>query len=196
MNFTSATILLLLVMDPLGGIPLFLAALAPVRQQARAKVILRECAIAFLVLLFFLFFGHNIMQVMHLSGTSLGIAGGIILFLIALRIIFPSREGIFGDLPEGEPFVVPLAIPLIAGPSAIATVLLLVSNEPTKLWVWVGALSASIALSTIVLMLGERITGILGSRGVQAFERLMGLVLTAVAVEMFLDGLREFIREI
>lgn len=196
MTLMSAAILLLLVMDPFGSIPMFIAALERVPEQRRSAVIMRECAIALCVLLFFMLAGNEVLQVLHLSRTSLGIAGGIILFLIALRMIFPVREGMFGDLPEGEPFIVPLAVPLIAGPSAVATVMLLVSRWPERLGVWLLALLAAQALTTLILCAGSRLASRLGRRGMIAAERLTGLLLTALSVEMFLDGVREFVQQL
>ena len=196
MTLASAEILLLLVMDPFGGIPLFLAVLKNVEESKRRKIVLRECLLAFLVLLVFLLLGQRLLGLLQLSQTSLGIAGGIVLFLIAIRIIFPTRQGIFGDLPEGEPFLVPLAIPLIAGPSAIATTLLLVARWPERRLDWFLALVISCAVTTLTLSLGSRIAELLGQRGISALERLMGLILTAVAVEMFLAGVKDFIQHL
>ena len=184
-------ILLLLVMDPFGGIPLFIATLAQVPQSRRGAVILRECGIALLVLLFFMLAGRQVLHVLHLSQASLGISGGIILFLIALKLVFPSRAGA-AEEPEGEPFIVPLAVPLIAGPSAVATVMLLVSRWPERLGEWVLALLAAQAVTTLVLCSGYRIAAWLGPRGMKAIERLTGLLLTALAVEMFLGGVHDF----
>jgi MarC family membrane protein len=193
LSFVSATLLLFFVLDPLGNIPLFVTALQNVDPKRRTRVVLRECVIAFVVLILFLFFGQKFMQILNLSKTSLGIAGGVILFLIALRIIFRPKEGIFGDFPGDEPFIVPLAVPSIAGPSALATVLLLVSRAPERILEWAMALTLAVAISTSVLALGSQITQWLGVRGVMALERLMGLILTAIAVEMFLQGIEEFI---
>ena len=192
-TFISTTILLFLVMDPLGGIPLFIAALKNVEETRKMRVVMRECLFAFIVLFVFLFFGARIMELLRLSQTSLGIAGGIILFLIAIRITFPSRtQGVFGDLPDVEPFIFPLAIPAIAGPSALATVLLLASRYPARMSEWILALIVSVSASALILVFGNRITRVIGARGVMAFERLAGLILTAVAVEMFLAGAKEF----
>ena len=192
-SFVSATILLVLVTDPLGNIPLFVAALRAVPPHRKAFVILRECLIAFALLLAFMLFGNRFMDALGLSDVSLQIGGGVILFLIALRMVFPVPEGIFGATPGGEPFIVPLAIPAIAGPSALATVLLLVSRDPTRLFEWVGALTVALATSAVVLVFSERLQRRLGERAVIAFERLMGLVLIAIAVEMILKGIRAFI---
>ncbi len=192
-SFASATILLLLVTDPLGNIPIFVAALRAVPPRRKAYVILRECLIAFAILLLFMFFGKGFMDVLGLSDVSLTIGGGVILFLIALRMVFPVPEGIFGTAPGGEPFIVPLAIPAIAGPSALATVLLLVSREPERLFEWIGALTVALATSAVVLVFADRLQRRLGERAVIAFERLMGLVLIAIAVEMVLKGIRAFV---
>jgi small neutral amino acid transporter SnatA (MarC family) len=155
--------------------------------------VLRECAIAYAVLLAFMFGGHQFMQLLRLSDTALGIAGGLILFLIALRMVFPHAEGIFGETGEKGTFIVPLAIPAIAGPSALATVLLLVSREPQRVFEWVGALSLATLASVVVMISAQSISRWIGKRGMIAMERLMGLVLTAIAVEMLLVGIKRFI---
>jgi small neutral amino acid transporter SnatA (MarC family) len=195
-SFLSATILLLLVTDPLGNIPIFVAALRAVPPQRKAYVILRECLIAFTILLLFMFFGNRFMAALGLSDVSLQIGGGVILFLIALRMVFPVPEGIFGAAPGGEPFIVPLAIPAIAGPSALATVMLMVSREPERLFEWIGALSVALATSAVVLVFSDKLQRRLGERAVIAFERLMGLVLIAIAVEMILKGIRAFVLQL
>lgn len=195
-SFVSATILLLLVTDPLGNIPIFVAALRAVPPHRKAAVIVRECLIAFAILLLFMIFGKSFMDALGLSDVSLQIGGGVILFLIALKMVFPVPEGIFGSSPVGEPFIVPLAIPAIAGPSALATVLLMVSRDPARLYEWVGALAVALATSAVVLVFADRLQRRLGERAVIAFERLMGLVLIAIAVEMVLKGVRAFILQL
>ncbi|MFI4922291.1 MAG: MarC family protein [Burkholderiales bacterium] len=193
-SFVSATILLLLVVDPFGNIPVFIAALANIKSSRRLGIVLRECAIAYMVLLTFMFFGAWFMRLLRLTDASLGIAGGVILFLIALRMIFRHREGVFGDSIGGETFIVPLAIPSIAGPSALATVLLLVSKEPARIIEWIVALTMAIGISTVVLVFGERISKLVGERGIMAFQRLMGLILTAIAIQMLLHGIETYVR--
>ena len=136
--------------------------------------------------------GRTFLTWLQLSEASLAIAGGIILFLIAIRMVFPRPEGIFGDPPGTEPFLVPLAIPSIAGPSALATVLLMASREPARIATWIVALTLAMAATTLVLAAADRLQRLLGERGMIALERLMGLVLTALAVEMLLAGLRTF----
>ena len=186
-TFASATVLLLLITDPFGNIPVFANALKHVAPERRAKVILRENLIAFGLLLTFMFVGENFLRLMNLRETSLQMAGGVVLFIIALRMIFPPPASQEAELP-GEPLVVPLAIPAIAGPSALATVILLVSHAPERRLEWVGALTVTIAIDAVILLLAERIQRLLGQRFVMAMERLMGLILIAVAVQMLVNA--------
>ena len=192
----SAAILLLLVIDPFGNIPLVVAAMHNVAPERRVFVVLRECLAAYLILLVFMAGGRSFLLLMHLSEISLSIAGGIILFLISLRMVFPVKEGIFGEVPGGEPFLVPLAVPSIAGPSALATVMLMASRDPARIGSWLVALTVAMGATTVVLALADRLQRWLGERAVLAFERLMGLVLTALAVEMLLSGVRSFVGEL
>ncbi len=195
-SFASAVVILLLVTDPIGNIPLFVSLLRPVPRKRRVRVILRECAIALGVLVAFVLFGRAILELLGLSDRSLNLAGGVVLFLIALRMIFRSPDGIFGDSPAGEPFIVPLAIPSIAGPAAIATVVLLVSRAPQRWPEWLAAVGLAMAASFLVLVFAERISRWLRERVLAAFERLMGLLLTAIAVEMLLRGIEGFVRHL
>jgi len=192
-SFLSTTILLFLVIDPIGNIPIFLAALRSVPEERRLLVTLRECALGFVILVLFMLFGRVFLQMLHLSETSLGIAGGIILFLIAIRMIFPTSEYLFGETAGTEPLLFPLAVPTIAGPSALATVLLLASRDPGGFWTVLAAVGVSMGLSTLILISSGIIAKLVGRRVLTAAERLMGLILTAVAVEMFLQGIRTFV---
>ena len=194
-TFTSATILLLLITDPVGNIPIFVKTLRNVAPERRTMVIVREVLIAFLLLLLFMFVGKSFLTTMNLSDVSLQIAGGVILFLIALRMIFPPVELKHDTAQEtdellAEPLIVPLAIPALAGPSALATVMLLVSQAPERKLEWVAALSVTMLVCAVVLVLAERIQRLLGERVVIAVERLMGLILVAVSVEMLLRGFK------
>lgn len=195
-SFASAVVILLLVTDPIGNIPLFVSLLRHVDPERRVRVIVRECAIALAVLLICVPFGGSLLELFGLSERSLNLAGGVILFLIALRMVFSHPEGVFGDAGGGEPFVVPLAIPAIAGPSALATVMLLASRHPESLATLVAALSIAMVVMLVVLLASERVQRVVGERGVVAMERLMGLVLTALAVEMLLSGLRTFVAQL
>lgn len=192
-SFVSAVVLLLIVCDPFGNIPLFVSALQGVPRERRVAIILRECLIAFAVLVTFVFIGGPFLRLLGLSELSLQIGGGVVLMLVALRMVFPTPEGIFGQTPGGEPFIVPLAVPALAGPSALATVLLLVSRDPARLWQWVAAIAVVMAASAVVLGFAERIMRLLGERVTLAFERLLGLVLAAIAVELILRGIKTFI---
>jgi multiple antibiotic resistance protein len=192
MTIISAVILLFLVMDPMGNIPLFLTALKDVEETRRRTIVLRELGFALVVLVIFLFSGRYLLELLQITESSLSIAGGIILFLIAIKMIFPVMGGMFGDLPGGEPFIVPLAIPLVAGPSALATVLLLAAREPHRWFDWLLALVVAWFISAVILLFSTGLHRILGHRGVVALERLMGMILTTVAVEMFLNGIDQF----
>ncbi|MCE4555264.1 MarC family protein [Roseateles cellulosilyticus] len=192
-SFLSALILLLLVLDPLGSLPIFIPIMRSVPPERRTRVALREVGIAFSVLLAFMFLGDSFLQVMHLSERSLEVAGGVILMIIAIRMIFGSSgESAYGLEPGREPLIFPLAVPLLAGPSAMATVLLLASRQPDRIAEWVGALSAAMLISGLTLVLADRIRKLLGDSVVSAIEKLMGLVLTAIAVEMVLAGLKRY----
>ena len=195
-NFFQTFILLLLVTDPFGNVPLFANALAKVAPARRWRVVVRECMIAFVVLLLFMFFGRHLLAAMQLSEVSLRIGGSVILFLIAMRMVFPQAGGGGDGEPEGEPFIVPLAIPALAGPSALATVLLFSSHEMRDVMVHVGALTAVAAVWLGVFLSAERLQRALGPQVMMAFERLMGLILTAMAVEMLLAGVREFLKSL
>lgn len=194
-TFASATILLILITDPIGNIPIFANALRQVAVERRPRVILREVLIAFFLLLAFMFVGDAFLRMMNLSELALQIGGGVILFLIALRMIFPP-PGLVAPEPSGEPLIVPLAIPALAGPSALATVLLLVSQAPGRRLEWIAALSLTMAVNGCVLVLAERIHRAAGERFVVALERLMGLVLVAMAIEMMLRGIKIFVRQV
>ena len=192
-EFLSAVILLLLVIDPFGNVPLVNAMLSHVPPARRRIIIARECAVAFVILMAFMVAGRKVLELMHLSETALSIAGGVILFMIAIRMVFAHPEGAFGPQAVGEPLIVPLAIPLIAGPSALATVMLLATREPGKLGMWAVAITFTMVLAALILLAGDKLQRWLGDRAMQAIERLMGLVLTAIAVEMLLGGIREFV---
>lgn len=193
MTLISATITLLLVMDPLGNIPLFLSVLNHVPANKRRIIIIREACIAFIILTTFLYFGQYILESMHISQPALAIAGGIILFLIAIRMIFPSTSTEERIRQKGEPFIVPLAIPLIAGPSSMAIVMLLGSHQPFNMMRWFLALATAWFITTVILVFADSLRHILGERVLTAIERLMGMILTTMAVQMFLTGFEQFL---
>jgi multiple antibiotic resistance protein len=191
MSMISAIVLLFLVIDPIGNIPLFLVALKEVPLSRHRHIILRESGVGLAILVLFLFTGRYILMGLNISQSSLSIAGGIILFIIAIKMIFAGSEAIFGDKVTGEPFIVPLAIPLIAGPSAMSTVLLLMARDPSRWLEWFCALVLAWGLSLCILIFSSKIAKFLGERGITAIERLMGMILVTVAVEMFISGIRQ-----
>lgn len=197
-SFFQSFMLLLLVTDPIGNVPLFVAALRQVPTERRARVIVRECAIAFGLLLSFMFGGQHFLDALQLSEISLRIGGGVILFLIALRMVFPQPGGIFGDTEKipAEPFIVPLAIPALAGPSALVTVLLFSSRGQMSMPVYTGALSLVAVVWLVVLLSAEYLQRVLGPAVMTAFERLMGLILTAIAIEMLLAGVKDYVQSL
>lgn len=195
MTVTSAAILLFLVMDPLGNIPFFLSALKNVPAERQARIIVRELLIALAALLIFLFTGHYLLSALGLSTSSLGIAGGVVLMLIALRMIFPLRDPPQDDEIQGEPLVVPLAIPAVAGPSSLATVLLMTSGDAGRWPEWLLAILLAWLATSVILLFGSRLSLLMGKRGLIAMERLMGLILVTISVEMILTGLARFLGE-
>lgn len=186
-------ITLLLIMDPLGNIPPFMSALKKVDAERRRKVLVREILIAYLVLLTFLFAGRYILRLLSLQEETISIAGGIVLFLIALRMVFP-REEPQRDTLRGEPFIVPLAIPLIAGPSTLASLLLLQQSSPNSTLQLFLALTLAWIVTAVILLSSTILFRLLKERGLIAIERLMGMLLVMLAVQMFINGLAKFVK--
>ena len=193
MSVVSAAILLFLILDPLGNVPLFLSLLKELPPSRRRVVLVRELLIGLGVLLVFLFGGQYLLALMHLRQESVSIAGGIILFLIGLKMIFPQKEGIFGDVPEGEPFIVPMAIPAVAGPSGMAAVMLMANSDPGRLADWTLALFLAWFGTAVILFFSTYLYKLLGQRVLVAVERLMGMLLVALSVQMFLDGIAAYL---
>lgn len=196
MKLWSAAIMLFLIMDPLGNVPLFLATLKHLSSRRRRRIILRELLIAYGVMLLFLFFGQGMLDALQLKQESISIAGGIILFLIALKMIFPpeaEKREKAEESVEAEPFIVPLAIPLVAGPSLLASLLLLVSREPHRMFEWWGAMTLAWMASVAILLSSNKLHRLLRERGLIALERLMGMTLVTMSVQMFLNGLAEYL---
>ena len=193
MTILSAALLLFLILDPLGNVPVFLSVLKPLPPHRQRVVLVRELLIALAVLMAFLWGGKYALELMHLRQESVAIAGGIVLFLIGIRMIFPRPEGLLGELPDGEPFIVPLAIPLIAGPSGMDAVMLMGSNEPHRLGEWSLALLLAWAATAAILLCAPLLFRLLGRRALSAVERLMGMLLVAISVQMLLDGLSAYL---
>ena len=188
MDIITAAVMLFLIMDPVGNLPVFLSILRHLPAERRRKVMIRELLVSLVVLLLFLFAGQEILNLLNLKQEAVSISGGIVLFLIAIRMIFPSEGGVTG-LPEGEePLIVPMAIPMIAGPSILAALLLLAHQYPHQMTDWTLALLLAWSASSIILMFYEQINRMLGDRVLQALERLMGMLLVMISVQMLLDG--------
>jgi multiple antibiotic resistance protein len=192
MSLFTVAIVLFLIMDPIGNIGSFLKVMDGIDPKKRRWVILREMLFALAVMILFNYIGEVIFNLLQLSETTVRISSGLILFLIALQILFPTMNSLRNNLPKGEPFVIPLAVPLIAGPSLVATIMLyahLQSSQAIMLQAifcaWVGAF--------IVLVSSEFLSKVLGKNGLLALEKLMGMILILLAIQRFLDGIRLFV---
>lgn len=193
MDTLSATLLLITIMDPLGNVATFVSGLRPVPPERRLRVIARELVIALVILVLFLFLGPWVLGLLHLKQEALFISGGIVLFLIALKMIFPPSRRELEEMVM-EPFIVPLAVPMIAGPSVLATLLVLVSTQPEQIWHWFAALLIAWGVTAAVLLCSPVIARVLKEKGAMAVERLMGMLLVMVAVQMLLNGIEHYLK--
>ncbi|MBT1452168.1 YhgN family NAAT transporter [Glaciecola sp. XM2] len=188
--------MLFLIMDPLGNLPIFMSVLKGIEPKRKTKVVLRELIIALVILMVFLHSGQAVLDFLQIEQETVSIAGGIILFIIALRMIFPKPGGIM-NLPEGEePFIVPLAVPMIAGPSTMAALILIANQEPNQMTKWSIALFAAWCASALILMMSNKVHKWLGEKGLRAIERLMGMILIMIAIQMLLNGVTSFVHHI
>ncbi|HBD23935.1 MAG TPA: hypothetical protein DC023_05830 [Oceanospirillaceae bacterium] len=194
MEILSAATLLFLVMDPLGNVPLFLSVLKTVPEERRNWVLRRELLIAYGVLILFLMIGPYVLSFLQLSKEAISIGGGIVLFLIALKMIFPTEQGLMGPMHKGEPLVVPLAIPMVAGPSSLAMIMLMreqAAGDWLSMWL---AVTLAWVVSAAILLASKYLFKILGDRGLAAIERLMGMVLIIMSVQMLLEGVAQYLQ--
>lgn len=188
----SAATMLFLIMDPMGNLPIYMSILKSIDEKRRKWVILRELCIALFILLVFLFSGQALLDFLKVEQETVSIAGGIILFVIAIKMIFPKPGGIM-NLPEGEePLIVPLAVPMIAGPSTMAALILLANQQPDKMGHWSLALLIAWALSAAILLMSNTIHRLVTDKGLRAIERLMGMILIMIAIQMLLNGITAF----
>lgn len=194
MEIISAAVMLFLIMDPLGNLPIILSILRHLEPKRRRKVLIRELCFALIILLLFLFAGQQMLAFLHVKTETVSISGGIILFLIAIRMIFPQPGGVTGLAAGEEPFLVPMAIPMIAGPSVLASLLLLSNQEPDLLGDWTIAVLLAWGATFIILMFYEVFNRLFGERGLKAIERLMGLMLIMISTQMFLDGISQYLK--
>ncbi len=189
MNIYTVALTLILIMDPFGNIPIFLGILGKFTPAKRRLIIIRESLIAFVILIFFLFFGRHILNGLHIEQAALNISGGVVLFIIALKMIFPARSGGTEESFDDDPLIVPLAVPMLAGPSSTAYVMLVSAQYPDHLITILISIIIAAAVTSLVLVLSDSIRKILGTRILKAIERLMGMILTTLAVQMLLSGI-------
>jgi multiple antibiotic resistance protein len=198
MDFVSATFLLLIIMDPLGNIPIFHAVVSRYSRPRRLRIIAREMIIAYGVLMLFLLAGESILGYLGLQQPALSVSGGVVLFLIALRMVFPDLGTVTGLEKERDedPFIVPLAVPMIAGPSAVAAVLLLVSRDPQRMLTWWGALTVAWGTSAAILLASGLLVETLGHRTLRALVRLSGMLLIMMAIQLLMDGVTRYLQDL
>ena len=189
-SILSTAVLLFFLMDPLGNIPILLSVLKGIPPKRQRVIIFRELMVALVILFIFLFAGKPLLNFLHLQQEAVTISGGIILLIIGLRMIFPKPEGIMGHQPGGEPFLVPIAIPMIAGPSILAMLILMTQNSPGKMMNWALSVLIAWGLSAVILLAAPLLLRILKERGLLALERLMGMVLVMIAVQMLINGFK------
>ena len=190
-SFISSVITLALVMDGFGNIPLFIAALKKVAPERRKTVLIRELSIALLIMVAFLFLGKWFLRAFGIHEYSLSIAGGIILFVISVKLVFGGDDEPKNDPKEDEPFVVPLAIPLVAGPAALSMVMITAAQQSNK-FITLGAVIVASVINSIILMASFPISNLLGKRGLIAIERLTGMILILMSVDMVMGGISTF----
>ena len=195
-EIASVSVTLFLIMDPLGNVPAFNAILSNLQPRRRTRIIVRELVIALVVLFGFLLAGNAILGFLGLTQPSLNIAGGVLLFIISLRMVFPHRESVTDGAATDDPFIVPLAIPLIAGPSTIAVLLLLSSTRHEHILEWAIALLLAWIGTTALLVSSSSLLTLIGERGSRALARLMGMILIILATQMLLDGIRDFVQSL
>lgn len=193
-SILSTAILIFFILDPFGNIPLLLSILKNIDKSKHHKVIIREMLIGLFILLIFLFFGEEFLSVFHLQTQSITIAGGIIFFIISLKMIFPDEEGeMFSNKKGDDPLVVPIAIPMIAGPAALATLLVLAKTNANDTSSLLVSLLLAWGASALVLLFSPKLYKLLKTKGLVALERLMGMLLLIMAVQMFIDGIKALI---
>lgn len=192
MDTWSAAITLFLIMDPLGNLPVFMSVLKTIEPKRRRIVLARELIFSLIIMFTFLFSGQIVLDFLNVRQESVSIAGGIILFLIGLKMIFPQPGGVTGLTSGEEPFIVPLAIPMVAGPSVLAALILLANQDHSRMLDWSMALGAAWLASASILMLSSTFNRLLGERGLTAIERLMGMILIMISIQMLLDGIGKY----
>jgi len=189
------SVTLFLIFDPLGNAAMCLPMLGAFTPKQQRRILLRELVIALGIILGFTFLGDNLLGLLNIHHSTLRIAGGIILLIISMKMVFPQGNGSSADL-EKDPFIVPIAVPLLAGPSLLAAVMLYAARSqesPHGVTELLTAIFISWFITAIILLCSSSLTKILGHRGLRATERLMGLILIFMAVQMLEDGIRMFV---
>lgn len=192
MELFSVAFSLFLLMDPFGNIPIFTAVLKDIPRKKQAYIIMRELIIALVVIVAFYYVGDLILHFLGISQESVSLAGGIILFVIAMKMVFPADQEESSFKTKHEPFIVPLAIPMVAGPSILAAVMIF-SHDVTREHYLLPSIVIAWLASTGILLSSTMLTRLFGHKGLVAIERLMGLILTLIAIQMFLEGINLFI---
>jgi multiple antibiotic resistance protein len=192
LSLFSITVVLFIIMDPVGNIPSYLTLVKDLSPERRRYVLIREMLIALAFMLVFNFIGEYIFSILELSDTAVKLSSGLILFLTAIKILFPAANSFRMNLPKGEPFIIPLAVPLIAGPSLLATIMLYAKME-TSILMMMEAIVIAWVLALLVLLAGPRLNRYLGNNGLKAFERLMAMVLVMLAIQRFMEGIQTFV---
>jgi multiple antibiotic resistance protein len=193
MSLLSITLVLFLIMDPVGNVGSFLSLVKEIDPKKVRWIVIREMLIALVTMIAFNYLGEFIFQLLGISEITVRLASGVILFLIAIKILFPTSDSLRANLPQGEPFIVPIAIPLIAGPSLLATIMLYAHMEPSQPLMLTAILIAWFA-AIVVLLCSSFLKKYLGNNGLIACERLMGMVLVLLATQRFFEGLQQFIK--
>jgi multiple antibiotic resistance protein len=193
MELLAIVLALFMIMDPIGNIGSFLSLLKGETPAQRNWIIVREMLFALAVMLLFNFIGEYLFNILSISEVTVRIASGIILFLIAIQILFPSTNSLRANLPKEKPFIIPLAIPLIVGPSVMATIMLFAHIEPSMM-LMVEGIGIAWLLALVVLLFGSTLQRILGDNGLIACERLMGMILIMLAIQRFMEGIQLFVK--
>ncbi|MDR2895554.1 MAG: NAAT family transporter [Propionibacteriaceae bacterium] len=191
-QYLSATLLLFLVIDPLGNIPLFLTATKQLPNNRRQRVIARELLIALVIMVLFFFIGGWFLDALHITQPAMAVGGGMILMLIAIKMVFPGQDSTLGQDPTDEPFIVPMAVPYMAGPSVLATEVILVHQTPDHWLILLAALISAWLVGSVILYCSGLLQRLLGDKAVTAIERLMGMILVLISAQMLLGGIKEF----
>jgi len=189
MEWFSLAVILFLIMDPMGNVSSYLSLVKGLTPKQQRLIVIREMLIALAAMLLFNSIGEYLFDILHVSEKTVRLASGVILFLCAIKILFPTLDSPRANLPQGEPFIVPLAIPLIAGPSLLATIMLFAHIEP-DLSTMLYAIFAAWIASCLVLLNSNNLQKWLGTNGLIAAERLMGMVLVLLAIQRFLEGVQ------